>query len=127
MLKARKSWRYRWRRQCRAKWEQRSSQIGCEKPQARPKNPPSPKDKKHALIVEAHESARKRLESALPKDLEDHVAEKGFNSRSQYKLVHKFVPMRQSMTNTDAKAAVDKGWEKLEKLAAWQLSKVKAR
>ena len=33
----------------------------------------------HACIVEAHESTRKRLESTLPSDHEDHIAEKGFN------------------------------------------------
>ena len=30
----------------------------------------------HACIVEAHESARKRLESTLPEDHEDHIAER---------------------------------------------------
>ena len=34
----------------------------------------------HACIVEAHESTRKRLERALPKDCEDRIAGKGFNS-----------------------------------------------
>ena len=33
---------------------------------------------KHAYIVEVHESARKRLESTLPKDHEHQIAEKGF-------------------------------------------------
>ena len=42
---------------------------------------------KHACIVEAHESTRKRLESTLQKDHEDHIAEKGFNSLSHYNLV----------------------------------------
>ena len=37
---------------------------------------------KHACIVEAHESTRKRMESTSPKDHEDHIAEKGFNSLS---------------------------------------------
>ena len=35
---------------------------------------------KVACIVEAHESTRKRLESRPPKDHEDHIAEKGFDS-----------------------------------------------
>ena len=35
---------------------------------------------KHACIVEAHESTRKRLESALPKIHEDHIAGKEYNS-----------------------------------------------
>ena len=37
---------------------------------------------KHACIVEAQASTRKRLESALPKDHEDHIAGKGFKSIS---------------------------------------------
>ena len=31
---------------------------------------------KHACIVEAHDSTRKRLESTLPKDHEDHISER---------------------------------------------------
>ena len=69
---------------------------------------------KHACIVEAHESTRKRLESTPPKDHEDHIAEKWFNSSSHCNLVHKFIPMPQAMKIRDAKAAVDKEWEKLE-------------
>ena len=34
--------------------------------------------------------------------------------------------MPQAMTFPDAKAAVDKEWEKLEGLPAWQLTKVKS-
>ena len=30
----------------------------------------------HACVVDAHESTRKRLESSLPKDHEDHIAGK---------------------------------------------------
>ena len=37
---------------------------------------------KLACVVEAHESTRKRLESTLPKDHEDRIAGKGFNSLS---------------------------------------------
>ena len=50
----------------------------------------------------------KRLESCLPKDHVDHIAEKGPNSMSHYNLVHKFVPMPQAMKIPDVKAAVDK-------------------
>ena len=63
---------------------------------------------KHACIVEADDSTRKRLESTLPKDHEDHIAEKGFNSLSHHNLVHKFVPMPQAVKIPDAKGAVDK-------------------
>ena len=42
-----------------------------------------------------------------------------------YNLVHKFIPMSQVMKIPDAKAAVDKESEKLEKIPAWQLTKVR--
>ena len=38
------------------------------------------KKTKCACIVEAHESTGKRLESTLPRNLDDRIAEKGFNS-----------------------------------------------
>ena len=53
-----------------------------------------------AYIVEAHESTSKRWEPTLPKDHEDHIAERGFNSLSHYNLVHKFVPVPQAMKNS---------------------------
>ena len=68
------------------------------------------------------------LEGFLLKDLEDHIVEKeGFNSLSHFILVRKFVLMPQAMKILDAKAAVDKEWEKLEKLPAWQMTKVKSK
>ena len=36
-----------------------------------------------------------------------------------------FIPMPQAMTIPAAKAAVDKEWEKLEKIPAWDLTKVR--
>ena len=69
-----------------------------------------PKKTKHACTVEAHESTRKPLESTLPKDHEDHIAEKGFNSLSHKNLGHKFVPMPRAMKIPDATAEVDKEW-----------------
>ena len=44
---------------------------------------------KHACTTEAHESTRKRLERTLPKDHEDRIGGKGFNSLSHHNLVHK--------------------------------------
>ena len=82
---------------------------------------------KHACIVEAHESTRKLLERTLPKDHEDPIAENGFNSSSHYNIVHKFITLPHSRKIQDAKAAVAKKWEKLEKLPAWQLTKVKSK
>ena len=48
-----------------------------------------PKNTKDACMVEAHESTRKRLDSSLPKDHEDHIAGKGYNRMTHYHLVHK--------------------------------------
>ena len=76
---------------------------------------------KYVCIVEAPESTRQRLESSLPKNHKDHIAEKGFNSINHYTLVHKFVPMPQAMKILDAKPIVDIELEKLDKLPAWQL------
>ena len=53
------------------------------------KNPTKSKTE-HGCIVEAHESTRKRLETTLLRDHEDHIAEKGFKSISHFNLVHKF-------------------------------------
>ena len=80
---------------------------------------------KYACIVKARECARKRLERTPSKDHEDHTAEKGFNSLSHTDPARKFVPMHQAMKIPDAKAAVDKEWEKLEKSPSWQMTEVK--
>ena len=52
---------------------------------------------------------------------------KGENSLQHYNLVHKFNPMPQAMKIPAAKAAVDKEWGKLEKISAWNLTKVKSK
>ena len=62
----------------------------------------------YACIVEAHESTRKRLQSTLPRNHDDHIAEKGFIFLIHCNLVENFIPMRQAMKITDAKAAVKK-------------------
>ena len=74
------------------------------------------KKTKYACVVGAHDSTQKRFESTLPKNRDDHIAEKGFNSFTHYNSVHKFIPMLHPMKLPDAKAAVDKEWDKLEKL-----------
>ena len=56
-----------------------------------------------------------------------HIAGKGDNSLQHEDLVHKFIPMPQAMKIPAAKAAVDKEWEKLEKIAAWNLTKVRSK
>ena len=82
---------------------------------------------KFACILEASESTRLRVEESLPNYHEDHVAGKGSNSLQHYNLVHKFIPMLQAMKIPAAKAAVDKEWEKLEKIPAWDLTNVKSK
>ena len=52
---------------------------------------------------------------------------KGDNSLQHYNLVHKFILMLQVMKIPAAKTAVDKEWEKLEKISAWNLTKVKSK
>ena len=78
-------------------------------------------------ILEAGESTRLRLEESLPNYHEDHNAGKGDNSLQRYNLVHNLIPVPQAMKITAAKAAVDKQWEKLEKIPAWNLTKVRSK
>ena len=82
---------------------------------------------KLACILEASESTRMRMEESLPNYHEDDIAGRGDNSLHHYNLVHKFIPMPQAMKIPAAKAAVDKEWEKLEKVPAWDLTKVRSR
>ena len=82
---------------------------------------------KLACILEASESTRLRMEESLPNHHEDHVAGKEDNSLQHYNLVHTFIPMLQAMKIPAAKAAADKEWEKLEKISAWNLTKVRSK
>ena len=109
---------------CKKK-EQRST-LGFKKLKRRVMIATTFQKTKHACIVEAHESTRKRLESTPPEGREDHIAGKGYNSMTHHNLVHKLIPMPQTMNILDAKAAVDKEWKELETIPAWQLDKVKS-
>ena len=82
---------------------------------------------KLACILEANESTRMRMENSEPSNHEDHIAGKGENSLQHYNLVHKFFLLLQAMKIPAEKAAVDKEWEKLEKISAWNLTKVKSK
>ena len=62
---------------------------------------------------------------SLPNHHEDHIAGKRYNSLQHYTLVHKFIPVHQAMKIPAAEAAVDKEWEKLEKIPAWDKTKVR--
>ena len=81
---------------------------------------------KLACILEADESTRMRMGNSLPNHHEDHIAGKE-NSLQHYNLVHKFIPMPQAIKIPAANAAVDKEWEKLEKISAWNLTKVRSK
>ena len=72
--------------------------------------------------MEASESTR--LRKSLPNHHDDHIAGKEDNSLQHCNLVHKFIPMPQAMKTPAAKVAVDKEWEKLEKIPAWDMTKV---
>ena len=82
---------------------------------------------KLACILEASEAARLCMEESLPNYNEDYTAGKGEHSLHHYNLVHKFIRMLQAMKIPAAKAAVDKEWEKLEKIPAWNLTKVRSK
>ena len=82
---------------------------------------------KLACILEADESTRLRMGNSIPPNHEDHIAGKGENSLQHYNLVYKFIPMPQARKIPAAKAAVDKEWEKLDKISAWNLTKVRSK
>ena len=82
---------------------------------------------KLACILEADESTRLRMAETLPNHHEDHIAGRGNNSLQHYNLVHKFMLMLRAMKIPAAKAAVDKEWEKLEKISACNLTKVRSK
>ena len=82
---------------------------------------------KLACILGATKSTRLRMGESLLNYHEDHFAVKGDNSLQHYNLVHKIFPMPQAMKIHAAKAAVDKEWEKLEKIPAWDLTKVRSK
>ena len=120
------SWKCLWTLICRAKKGTESpsnSRVTGARLQAPNKVPKT----KYACTVEAHESTRQPLEPSLPKNHEDHIAGKGYNSMTHYNLAHMFILVPQAMKLRDAKAAVDKEWKKLETIPAWQLEKGKSK
>ena len=68
-----------------------------------------------------------RMGNSILHHHEDHIAGKGDNSLQHYNLVHKFIPIPQAMKIPAAKAAVDKECEKLEKISAWNVTKVRSK
>ena len=83
---------------------------------------------KFACILEASESTRMRMEgSKYYQNIMRTILQERDNSLQHYNLAHKFIPMPQAMKIPAAKAAVDKEWEKLEKISAWNLTKVRSK
>ena len=82
---------------------------------------------KLVCILEASESTRLRMGECLPNYHEDHFAGKRDNSLQHFNLVHTFILLPQAMKTLAAKAAVDEEWEKLEKIPAWDLTKVRSK
>ena len=80
---------------------------------------------KYACFVDADFCTRPRLEGAGHKPHQDHITAKGMNPLNHYSLVHEFIPMPQALKIPKAKTAVETVWEKLEKIPAWQLTKVR--
>ena len=72
---------------------------------------------KLACILDAGESTRLRVGNSIPHNFEDHTAGKGQN----------LFPVPQALRILSAKAAVDKELEKLEKISAWNLTKVRSK
>ena len=77
--------------------------------------------------TKADESTRMRMGNSIPHNHEDHIAGKGENSLQHYSLVHKFILVPQALKIPAAKAAVDMKWETLEKISAWNLTKVRSK
>ena len=65
--------------------------------------------------------------NSMPHYHQDHFAGKGEDSLQHYNLVHKFIPMPRALNIPYAKAAVEDEWEKLEKISAWNLTKVRSK
>ena len=83
---------------------------------------------KLACILEADESTRMRMGNSIPHNHEDHIAGKGrqFITALQFgSQIYSYAS--QAMKIPAAKAAVDKEWEKLEKISAWNLTSVKSK
>ena len=80
---------------------------------------------KYACVVDADESTRPRLEGAGHKPHQDHITAKGMNSMAQLQSFSQIHSDASSNKIPHAKAAVEKECEKLEKIPAWQLTKVR--
>ena len=76
-----------------------------------------------ACVVDADESTRPRLEGAIHRSHQDHIAAKGTNSMTHYSLVHIFIPMRQTFKKYRMQRRQWRKNEKIGEILAWQLTK----
>ena len=79
------------------------------------------------VVTVYHQKNPLRIGNSIPHHHKDHIAGRGENSLQHYNLVHKFIPMPQAVKIPAAKATVDKEREKLEKISAWNLTKVRSK
>ena len=84
---------------------------------------------KHACIVEADDSARKRLEGTLHKDHEDNIAGKGINSLATLQSCAWVYSYASSNEKTGCESCSAKWMEKIEKIpsSSWRKSVTKKR
>ena len=82
---------------------------------------------KLACILEDDESTRLRMGNSVPTYHEDHIAGKGENSLQHYNLVHKFIPMPQAMKFPQQRQQWTRNGKNLEKISAWNLTKVRSK
>ena len=113
------TWKHQWLQPCLARFARKSEHGDI-------RSKTNDFKSKFGCTLEASESTKMRLEESLPNYHEDHIAGKGDNSLQHYNFVHQFIPMPQAMKIPAAKAAVDKVWEKLEKIPAWDTTKVRS-
>ena len=115
------TWKDLWKQPCRAKRMVHTSttKVAAKQEIASQKNP-------KRFMVEKWNLLNPQGNVWNPKEHEDRTAGKGSTSIIHNNLVHKFMPMPQAMKIRDGKAAVDKEWENLETIPAWQLEKVKS-
>ena len=81
---------------------------------------------KLACILEASESPRLRVGESLPTHHEDHIAGKGDNSLA-LQSVSQIYSYASSHENSRSKGSSGQGMEKLEKISAWNLTKVRSK
>ena len=81
---------------------------------------------KFPCILDASESTRMRMEESLYRNIMRTILQEKVTIHCNITImVHKFISKPQAMKIPAGKAAVDKEWEKLEKIPAWDITKVR--